>query len=183
MSPETRIPETRIPETRICAQLKEALLAGSAAEHSVGEQVTLPPAVLGAFEFYLPHLLRQVYPYWHDESLDGFAQVVAWRTGERSLRVFGLAQLITEAQSWTPCELHFTLAREQARFDALICRLGTPGPDRGGLDRSYTFDRLEEAQRAFAAWRATEAEWVYEVRWPNPERAGSGLGHSRPRAP
>ena len=117
---------------------------------------------------YLPRLLRQAHPFWEDESLDGFAELVAWRTDERSLRVFGLAQLITEDQSWTPCELLLTIAPEQARFAALTCRLGSPGTDRGGLDRSYTHDRLDEALRAFAVWRTREADWVYEVRLPRP---------------
>lgn len=132
----------------------------------MGERVTLPPWVLGAFQFYLPQLLRQAHPFWEDESLDGFAELVAWRTDERSLRVFGLAQLITEDQSWTPCELQLTVAPEEARFAALTCRLGSPGSDRGGLDRSYTHDRLDDALRAFAVWRTRSADWVYEVRLP-----------------
>lgn len=149
---------------------------------TAGGSLQLPLSLRLELCHYLPQLLATEHDFWREESLDQVAPLDAWKVAEGSGRLFGLGLLIT-SQDWTPLEVSWAIDPSQDRFRELGCWVGSPGGDRGGLDRSYRFLAREEAERAFAAWRATEAEWVYEVRWPNPERAGSGLGHSRPRAP
>lgn len=117
--------------------------------------------VLNALEHYLPHLLRQVHSYWLNESLDGFQTVVATKTGERSLEMFGGAILISD-QRWTPFELSLRLATNELRVAHLRCRIGARGPERGGLDRQHRWRAREWAICTFAAQR-TDIEWAFAV--------------------
>tara|TARA_R110002072_G_scaffold209080_3_gene366586 strand:- start:1008 stop:1463 length:456 start_codon:yes stop_codon:yes gene_type:complete len=117
--------------------------------------------VLSALEFYLPALLRQDYPHWIEESLDGFSTVVARKTADRSIEMFGGAILISD-QRWTPFELELRIASGNEEVEWLECRIGSPGGDKGGLDRHFRWRDKGEAISEFERQRG-RIDWVFSV--------------------
>jgi hypothetical protein len=49
-----------------------------------------------ALEFYLPDVLREVQPFWRNESLDGLYHEVAIKTGPRQVEFAGRCILISD---------------------------------------------------------------------------------------
>jgi hypothetical protein len=117
--------------------------------------------LLGCLEFFIPEVLRGIYPEWDRESLDGFDLTVARKTDEFEAEFFGLCILISD-QSLTPIHVCLQIDAAANEVTWLECRLGELGDH--GLVRT-PYNRLHAALRRVLALngRADQIDWVYKV--------------------
>lgn len=160
--------ETSKAETLLCGSLRlileQAETGGPLWTADYGS-----PAIkkaLNALEFFLPALLRQEYPSWNDESLDYFKTLSTQKLGPRSLELTGGALLITD-QRWTPFALVLGLTDDMTSIEWFDLKLGSPGPDKQGLDRHFRYQDKDEALREFERhW--SQIPWVFTLSAPRP---------------
>jgi hypothetical protein len=117
---------------------------------------------LDGLEFFLPAVLRKVYPELDRESLDGFSPLFARKTGEREAELFGFCILISD-QTLTPIHLRLQLSSTSNEVSWLELRLGESGPD-GMVRLPYhpTVGTIHTWLHALNE-RAVTIAWVYEV--------------------
>ena len=117
--------------------------------------------VLGGLEFFLPEVLREIYPEWDRESLDGFFLQLARKTGEGEAEIFGLCILISD-QTLTPIHLNLQVSASGEEISWLECRLGEKGEH--GMVRTPWSSSSAASRRLHALeGRAEAIEWVYKA--------------------
>jgi hypothetical protein len=117
--------------------------------------------LFAGLEYFLPQVLRRIYPEWEHESLDGFCPLVARKTADAAAEIFGLCILITD-QTLTPIHLHIQAAQNTDEVSWLECNLGEAGEDgmvRIPWPRGNATDPLVQALEG----RADTIAWVYKV--------------------
>jgi hypothetical protein len=121
--------------------------------------------VLSHLEFYIPALLREIHPEWDEESLDGVIPVVARKTAEGEVELFGLCIIISD-QTLTPIHVRIQVAASNDEISWLECTLGERGQD--GIVRMPYQSRHAATKRLYALdGRADLIEWVYKVTFGN----------------
>jgi hypothetical protein len=118
---------------------------------------------LDHLEFFVPRLLEEVYDEWKGDSLDGIFPIIARKTGDREIELFGLAILMSD-QKRTPLHLRLKVAVSIDELCWLECRLGQRGR-RGmirfpneGPDGPRTEKHLYGVDRP-----ADQIDWVYKI--------------------
>jgi hypothetical protein len=145
-------------------QLVGRLLRGILAP--LGDGANIPDSddfqeALAGLMFFLPEVLAEIYREWRYEGLDGIYPVLARKTGEGEVEIFGQSILISD-QTLTPLHLHLQVAPTEDEVSWLECRLGERG-ERGMVRTPY-----ESQDRAFKRLYALEGradaiDWVYKV--------------------
>lgn len=118
--------------------------------------------VLSGLEFFLPHqVLREIYPEWDHESLDGIMPMLARKTGEGEAEIFGVCILISD-QTVTPLHVRLQVAASANEVSWLECRLGERG--RHGMVRLPYDSSSAMAKRLYALdGKPDQIDWVYKV--------------------
>src|SRR4051812_29013038 len=62
-------------------------------------------------EFYLPQVLREIHLEWRQESLDGFAPIVARKVGDHEAELFGTCIRISD-QRLAPIHLRLQVSSD-----------------------------------------------------------------------
>ena len=114
--------------------------------------------VLSALEFFIPQLLRELYPEWNQESLDGVYPEIARKTNECEAEIAGLCILISD-QTMTPIHVRLHASQDKDEIDWLECRLGEAGAD-GMIRMPYGSRWLANLA---VTGRLDTIEWVYCV--------------------
>lgn len=110
-----------VSEQRLCEALAPLLRF-----HEVGD--TIDPLTEGkylysSFEFFFPHVLREIHNEWKYESLDGLYARQFQKTGEREIELIGLAMFISD-QTLTPLHVNLQLSSNYDRVSWIDLRLG-----------------------------------------------------------
>jgi hypothetical protein len=80
-------------------------------------------AVLSALEYFVPEVLREVYPEWKNESLDGVEPYVARKLGDNEMEIVGHCILLSD-RTLAPLHLCLQLDTTDDVVSWLECRLG-----------------------------------------------------------
>jgi hypothetical protein len=118
--------------------------------------------VLSGLEFFLAHqVLREIYPEWDHESLDGIMPMLARKTGVGEAEIFGLCILISD-QTVTPLHVRLQVAASTDEVSWLECRLGERG--KHGTVRLPYDSSNAMAKRLYAlSGKHDQIDWVYKV--------------------
>ena len=116
---------------------------------------------LGSLDIFIPQVLGEVYPEWRGECLDGIVPVVARKTGDREVEIFGLCFLIDDG-SLVPIHLRLQIALTLDQVAWLECRLGERGP-KGMIRRSA--EHLDAALKRLYLLDLNPdlIDWVYKA--------------------
>jgi hypothetical protein len=114
--------------------------------------------VLNGLEFFIPEVLREIYPYWKYESLDGIIPLTTKKASDREIEIFGLCIIISD-QTLTPIHLQLQIADAVDEVTWLECRLGETSGD--GMLRSPYRSRIK-ALNALQG-RKDDINWVYKA--------------------
>lgn len=126
--------------------------------------------VLSGLEFFLPHqALREIYPEWDHESLDGIIPAVARKTGDGEAEIFGLCILISD-QAVIPIHLRLKVAASADEVSWLECRLGERGK-LGMLRLPYDSSTALAKRLHELDARQDQIEWVHRVSFGQPRRS------------
>lgn len=79
--------------------------------------------MLSALEFFVPEILKEIHPEWKYESLDGILPVVARKTGETQVEIFGQCILISD-QTLAPIHLRVQVTPAGDEISWLEIKLG-----------------------------------------------------------
>lgn len=124
---------------------------------------------LGALEFFVPEVLSELHPEWRWESLDGIIPVVARKTGDREVEIFGLCILISDGAS-APIHLRLQIAPSQDEVVWLECQLGEKGPK--GMIRQPTKPLDSALKRLYLLDGKTDLiDWLYKVTFGEKQNA------------
>jgi hypothetical protein len=116
--------------------------------------------VLSGLEFFLPEILREIYPEWKWESLDGVYPHLAHKVGEGEVEIFGVCILISD-QTLTPIHLCLQVSPSTDKVSWLQCRLGER--DGKGMVR-VPFSALQLSKRLQRLdGRVGTIDWVYKA--------------------
>lgn len=116
--------------------------------------------VLGGLERFVPRVLLEIYPEWKGDSLDGIFPLVASKTGEGEVEIFGLCILISD-QTLVPLHLLLQIAPTVDEVSWLECRLGEAGAH-GMVRTPYRLSSMDKLLCRLEA-RAGTFDWVYKV--------------------
>jgi len=126
----------------------------------------LPSDVLCyCLELFLPRRLRERYPEWKRESLDGIFVARAVKTGARTAEFVGTCVLMTD-QTVTPFVVELEVAEPNGSVTVQRLKLGEPGS--GPLRISGPEANSKDAERllASAVERINEIAWSYVLEPP-----------------
>lgn len=153
-SAESHKPRPPLDDQLVAAFLKEIR------DVPVGARLHVQPSadLCYVLEYYVPKLLRERYPEWHDESLDGFFFDHGEKTGPLSARLAGMTILISD-QTVTPIHLEISLAPAADAVERVRLKLGEPGG--GALGISGPVCNSRDATRLIA----TFGDRLYRIRW------------------
>jgi len=133
----------------------------------IGAQFDVPPSanICYSLELFIPAVLRQRYPEWEKESLDGLFVARATKTGPAAVQLIGTCILISD-QTVTPFLVDLELL-EKADSDsvtAIRVMLGEPGS--GLLGISGPPCNSPDAQRLLTSLvdRIDKVAWPYALR-------------------
>ena len=79
--------------------------------------------VLAGLERFTPEVLREIYPFWKRESLDGIVSNAVTKTGELEVEILGLCILMT-TQVWMPIHVRLQLSPVVDELSWFECRVG-----------------------------------------------------------
>jgi len=118
-----------------------------------------------SLEIFLPRRLRERYPEWEKESLDGIFVARAIKTGARRAELVGTCILITD-QTLTPFVVDLEVAEPNGPVTVHRLRLGEPGS--GPLGISGPEANSKEAERLLASvvGRVDDIAWSYVLESP-----------------
>jgi hypothetical protein len=127
-----------------------------------GEHLEVPPSadVCYCLELFLPRMLRDKYPEWEKESLDGIFVARATKTGVGRAEFVGTCILISD-QAVTPFSVELEVAGPRGPVAVLRLSLGEPGT--GPLGISGPVANSKDAQRLLACLldRIDDVTWSY----------------------
>ena len=133
----------------------------------IGAQFAVPSSadICYSLELFIPGVLRQRYPEWEKESLDGIFVARATKTGSAAAELIGTCILITD-QTVTPFLLDLNVS-QQGDSDAVTAvrvMLGEPGS--GPLGISGPPCNSRDAQRLLMSLvdKIDEVAWSYTLR-------------------
>jgi len=131
---------------------------------SVGSLFEVSPSadICYCLELFLPRSLRDQYPEWEKESLDGVFVARATKTGTATAEFVGTAILISD-QTVTPFAVE--LGIPDAGGPVAVRRLNLGEPGSGSLGISGPPTNSKDAQRLLACLldRIDEVEWSYSL--------------------
>lgn len=135
---------------------------------AIGSPVEIPPSadLFYALELYIPGLLRERYPEWKDESLDGFFPAEARRTDATSLRIAGICILITD-QRVTPFLVELSISDETVERASI--RLGEPGAGPLGISGPTCGSTGAERLLNGLLLRIDSVKWSFRLDRARPE--------------
>jgi hypothetical protein len=121
------------PATGLAQQLASEL-RNLLRELPVGAEFAVSPSadICYSLELFVPGLLRQRFPEWQDESLDGIFVARATKTGTTSAEFVGTCILISD-QTVTPFLLDLRISPISCVAAATRVMLGEPGTGRLGI--------------------------------------------------
>jgi len=117
--------------------------------------------VLDGLEFFVPAILREIYPEWIRESLDGFFPFLARKTGEGEAEIFGLCIIISD-QTLTPIHLRLQTSLSGDEVSWLECRLGEKG-EHGMVRTPWPAGNATSLIVQALEGRAEAIEWAYKA--------------------
>lgn len=127
-----------------------------------GSHFEVPPSsgLCYCLELFLPCMLRDQYPEWEKESLDGIFVADATKTGPSTAEIVGTCILISD-QTVTPFCVELEVAGANGPVTALRLSLGEPGT--GPLGISGPIANSKHAQRLLACLldRIDDIAWSY----------------------
>jgi hypothetical protein len=136
-------------------------------ELPVGSHFHVHPSapICYCLEVFLPRRLRERYPEWEKESLDGIFVARAIKTGARRAEFVGTCILITD-QTLTPFVVELEVAEPNGPVTVQRLRLGEPGS--GPLGISGPEANSKEAERLLASivGRVDDIAWSYVLETP-----------------
>jgi hypothetical protein len=112
-------------------------------------------------ERIVPDVLREIYPEWYPESLDGIMPLLARKIGESEAEIYGLCILMSD-QTLTPLHVRLQVAEGHDQLSWIECRLGERG--RQGMSRTPlpSVDSLAKLLHHLQN-RSDQIEWVYKA--------------------
>lgn len=118
--------------------------------------------VLSGLEYFLPAVIKDRHPEWKYESLDGILPLVARKTGQGEVEIFGECILISD-QTLTPLHLRLQVSETGDEVSWLELRLGQLGEH--GMVREPYQSPTTAAKRVYSLsdGKADTIEWVYKV--------------------
>ncbi len=132
----------------------------------VGAQFAVPPSanICYSLELFIPDVLRQRYPEWEKESLDGLFIARATKTGSAATEFIGTCILISD-QTVAPFLIDLNVSQEgdSDAVTAVRVMLGEPGS--GPLGISGPPCNSRDAQRLLVSLvdRIDKVEWSYTI--------------------
>jgi len=145
-------------EEIVCRSLR-TLLKGVPIGGSVADSGNLQD-LLSGLEFFIPEVFGELNRDWDDE-LDGFIPVMARKTANQEVEIFGLCILITD-QTLTPIHLQLQISPTSDEVSWLQCRLGERGEQ--GMVRLPYGSRNRAAKRLYAfEGKEDMIDWVYKI--------------------
>ena len=107
-------------------------------------------------------VLKESYPEWESESLDGFFVAYACRTGPSTVEMYGTCILVTD-QTCTPFHFTFELSQSEYRiikYHVSVGEQGTghlliSGPECNSKKAMFLLQTIHE--------RIGNIEWAFEV--------------------
>lgn len=154
-------------ESRTRVSLLASELHESMQELPIGAHLDMPPSadICYSLELFIPEVLRQRYPEWETESLDGIFIARATKTSPATVELIGTCILISD-QTITPFFVDLELS-PKADGDAVVAArvlLGEPGS--GSLGISGPPCNSPEAQQLLMSLvdRIDKVAWVYTFR-------------------
>lgn len=137
-----------------------AILTGLPTGAAIEDSEELQHALTGIY-WFLPDVLAEVYAEWRFIGLDGLYPVVAHKTGEREIELFGQCCFVSD-QTLTPIHMHLQIAPCVDEISWMELRLGEMG--RGGMIRMpYSTKRTRDKRLYNLIGREDEIQWVYKV--------------------
>jgi hypothetical protein len=79
--------------------------------------------VLAGLEYFIPEVLSEIHPEWHNESLDGVLPLHVQKSGERELELFGLCIIISD-QTLIPVHLRLEISPISEQVSYFELKLG-----------------------------------------------------------
>ncbi|MGB0597305.1 MAG: hypothetical protein ACPGLY_11505 [Rubripirellula sp.] len=131
----------------------------------VTDQEELPQSaelreLTSSLEFYMPVVLREVHPFWSQESLDGLYHEVAIKTAPRQVEFAGRCILISD-QTATSYHVELRVAAAGDLVEWIDCRVGETKNDvmvRVPFDRGSGFNQIPTLGD-----RLDSIEWRFHV--------------------
>ena len=111
-------------------------------------------------ELFLPRCLREVYPEWANESLDGLFVARATKTGPASAVFVGTCILISD-QTVTPFAVELGAIEETEHAIVVQLKLGEPGAGPLGIAGPPVNSTQAEALLASLLDRIDGVAWCY----------------------
>jgi hypothetical protein len=133
------------------------ILASAPQRVNIADSDHLGQSLLPGLEFFIPEVLRELYPEWDQESLDGIIPIVARQSGEE-VELFGLCVIISD-QTLTPIHLGLQVSSTSDEVSWLECRLGERGEH--GMVR-WPYEAVEKRLHSLEG-REDKIDWVYKV--------------------
>jgi hypothetical protein len=133
----------------------------------IGAQFSVPPSanICCSLELFIPEVLRQRFPEWEKESLDGIFVARATKTGSGAAELMGTCILISD-QTVTPflVELELSQKADSNAVRPIRLMLGEPGS--GALRISGPPCNSPDAQRLLGSLvdRINKVPWSYALR-------------------
>lgn len=141
-------------------QLLRPILADTGIGERIAELEGFRDLLVG-LESFVPQLLRELYPEWKRESLDGIYPWVARKTGEGTAEIFGLCIMITD-QTLAPLHIRFQVGRSGDEISWAELRLGERGQN-GMVRMPYLSPSNVDQLLHRLEGRANLIDWHYQV--------------------
>jgi hypothetical protein len=115
---------------------------------------------LTALEYFIPEVLGEIHREWTFQGLDDVVPVVARKTGDGVLEIFGLCCIVSD-QTLAPLHLRLQLAAASDEVSWFECRLGEQGPN--GMVRKPGRFLREMTSRLRRLDGEADINWAYQV--------------------
>jgi len=125
--------------------------------------------VLGSLEYFIPDVLGEIYVTWQYSGLDGIYPVLARKTGDLEVELFGLCCIVCD-QTLTPIHLRFQLSAYDDEICWMECRLGER---RGHEMVKMPYKALNQANKRLYALegKIDGIDWVYKATFGEKRRS------------
>ncbi len=148
-----------LSEQTLCNSL-HLILNGTPSDERLLDSALLRE-MLAALEHFIPEVLREFYPAWNHESLDGVLPITAEKIADRTICIFGQCILISD-QSLTPIHVEMQVDSAGDRFSWFFCTLGVNG--RNGMVRTPYVDFNSALKLTLSLEdRKVSIDWTYKI--------------------